>query len=44
MLLRWFRCLRMRWEIRDDVHRAIVTLGRAVIRWRRLETSLRTRS
>ncbi|MFD4646785.1 MULTISPECIES: hypothetical protein [unclassified Streptomyces] len=39
-LLHWFRRLRIRWEIRDDIHRAFVTLGRTVIRWRRLRTAL----
>jgi hypothetical protein len=36
-LLHWFRRLRIRWEIRDD---AFVTLGCAVICWRRLRTAL----
>ncbi|GAA2276271.1 IS5 family transposase [Streptomyces hawaiiensis] len=35
-LLHWFRRLRIRWEIRDDIHQAFITLGRAVICWRRL--------
>ncbi|MYT28954.1 hypothetical protein [Streptomyces sp. MspMP-M5] len=39
-LLHWFRRLRTRWEIRDDIHHAFVTLGRAVICWRRLRTVL----
>jgi transposase len=39
-LLHWFRRLPIRWEIRDDIHRAFVLLGCAVIRWRRL-TKLR---
>ncbi|WP_405650467.1 MULTISPECIES: hypothetical protein [unclassified Streptomyces] len=39
-LLHWFRRLRIRWEIRDDIHRAFVTLGRTVICWRRLRTAL----
>ena len=30
-LLHWFRRLRIRWEIRDDIHHAFVTLGCAVI-------------
>jgi len=38
-LLHWFRRLRIRWERRDDIHQAFVTLGRAIIRWRRLKTS-----
>ena len=29
-LLRWFRRLRIRWEIRDDIHQAFVTLGWAI--------------
>jgi hypothetical protein len=36
-LLHWFRRLRIRWEILDD---AFVTLGCAVICWRRLRTAL----
>jgi hypothetical protein len=39
-LLHWFRRLRIRWEIRDDIHKAFVTLGCAVICWRRLRPSL----
>jgi transposase len=35
-LLHWFRRLRIRWEIRDDIHEAFLTLGCAVICWRRL--------
>ncbi|GAA1965444.1 IS5 family transposase [Catenulispora subtropica] len=35
-LLHWFRRLRIRWEIRDDIHNAFVTLGCVVICWRRL--------
>jgi hypothetical protein len=31
-----FRRLRTRWEIRDDIHNAFVTLGCAIICWRRL--------
>ncbi|CAM5583153.1 Transposase OS=Kitasatospora aureofaciens OX=1894 GN=GCM10010502_63810 PE=4 SV=1 [Kitasatospora aureofaciens] len=38
-LLHWFRRLRIRWEIRDDIHHAFVTLGCAVICWRRLRTT-----
>ena len=29
-MLRWFRRLRIRWEIRDDIHQAFVTLGWAI--------------
>src|SRR5487761_265952 len=39
-LLHWFRRLRIRWEIRDDIHEAFVTLGCAIICWRRLRNSL----
>jgi hypothetical protein len=35
-LLHWFRRLRIRWEIRDDIHEAFMTLAAAIIRWRRL--------
>ena len=35
-LLHWFRRLRIRWEIRNDIHHAFVTLGCAIICWRRL--------
>lgn len=35
-LLWWFRRLRIRWEIRD-VHEAFLTLGCAIICWRRLK-------
>jgi len=31
-----FRRLRIRWEIRDDIHHAFVTLGCAIICWRSL--------
>ncbi len=40
-LLHWFRRLRTRWEIRDDIHHAFVTLGCAIICWRRLRNHLR---
>ncbi|MGW8881277.1 transposase [Streptomyces mirabilis] len=36
-LLRWFRRLRIRWEIRADIHQAFRTLGCAIICWRRLK-------
>ena len=39
-LLHWFRRLRIRWEIRDDIHQAFITLGCAVICWRRLRSPL----
>ena len=38
-LLHWFRRLRIRWEIRADIHQAFLTLGCAIICWRRLKTS-----
>lgn len=39
-LLHWFRRLRIRWEIRDDIHEAFLTLGCAIICWRRLRSKL----
>ncbi|GGW09247.1 hypothetical protein GCM10018980_22800 [Streptomyces capoamus] len=33
--LHWSRRLRIRWEIRDDIHEAFLTLGCALICWRR---------
>ncbi|MFJ1581691.1 transposase, partial [Streptomyces sp. NPDC088182] len=39
--LHWFRRLRVRWEIRDDIHEAFLTLGCALICWRRLSQSAR---
>ncbi|MEK8171488.1 IS5 family transposase [Streptomyces sp. M19] len=38
-LLHWFRRLRIRWERRDDIHQAFITLGCAIICWRRLKSS-----
>lgn len=35
-LLHWFRRLRIRWEIRDDIHEAFLTLACAIICYRRL--------
>ena len=35
-LLHWCRRLRIRWEIRDDIHEAFRSLAAAVICWRRL--------
>jgi transposase len=35
-LLHWFRRLRIRWEIRDDIHEAFLRLGCAIICFRRL--------
>lgn len=37
-LLHWFRRLRTRWEIRDDIHEAFMTLACAIICWRRLRS------
>jgi hypothetical protein len=36
-LLHWFRRLRIRWEIRDDIHEAFLSIGCAIICWRRLK-------
>lgn len=36
----WFRRLRTRWEIRDDIHQAFMTLAATTICWRRLKRSL----
>lgn len=38
-VLRWLRRLRIRWEIRADIHQAFLTLGCATICWRRLKNS-----
>ena len=38
-LLHWTRRLRIRWEIRDDIHEAFLTLGCAIICYRRLKGS-----
>jgi transposase len=35
-LLHWFRRLRIRWEIRDGIHEAFLSLACAIICWRRL--------
>ena len=35
-LLHWFRRLRIRWEMRDDIHEAFLSLGCGIICWRRL--------
>ncbi|WP_189601600.1 IS5 family transposase [Streptomyces lateritius] len=35
--LHWFRRLRIRWEIRDDIHETFL-VGCALIRWRRLNS------
>lgn len=34
-----FRRLRIRWEVRDDIHEAFLILGCALICWRRLNPS-----
>jgi hypothetical protein len=39
-LLHWFRRLRIRREIRDDIHEAFMTLAAAIICWRRLSGQL----
>ena len=33
----WFRRLRIRWEIRDDIHEAFLSLACGIICWRRLK-------
>jgi Transposase DDE domain len=38
-LLHWMRRPRIRWEIRDDIHEAFLTLGCAIICYRRLKGS-----
>ncbi|MFD6639562.1 IS5 family transposase [Micromonospora chalcea] len=38
-LLHWFRRLRIRWEIRDDIHEAFLTLACAIVCWPRLQRS-----
>jgi transposase len=35
-LLPWFRRVRIRWEIRDDIHEAFLSLACGIICWRRL--------
>ena len=35
-LLHWFGRLRIRWEIRDDIREAFLSLARGIICWRRL--------
>ena len=35
-LLHWFGRLRIRWEIRDDIHEAFMALGAVLICWWRL--------
>ena len=38
-LMHQFRRLRVRYDKRDDVHEAFLTIGEAFICWRRLHTS-----
>ena len=38
-LLHWFRLLRVRWEIRDDIHEAFLSLACGIICWRRLAST-----
>jgi hypothetical protein len=40
--LHWFRRLRIRWEIRDDIHEAFLALGCALICWRRMKSLRRS--
>ena len=40
----WFRRLRIRWEIRDDIHEAFLSLACAIICWRRLQHLSLTRN
>ena len=40
-LLHWFRRLRIRWEIRDDIHEAFLRLACAIICYRRLRNLTR---
>ncbi len=42
--LYWFRRLQVRWEIRDDIREAFLTLGCALICWRRLAAVQRRHS
>jgi hypothetical protein len=35
-LLHWFRRLRIRWEIRDDIHEAFMSIACSIICYRRL--------
>ena len=35
-LLHWFRRLRIRWEVRDDIHEAFLSLACGIICFRRL--------
>lgn len=33
----WFRRLRIRWDIRDDIHEAFLAIACGIICWRRLK-------
>lgn len=35
-LLHWFRRLRIRWEVRDDIHEAFLSIACSLICYRRL--------
>ena len=37
-LLHWFRRLRIRWDIRDDIHEAFTSIACSIICYRRLTT------
>ncbi len=39
-LLHWFRRLRIRWEIRDDIHEAFLSLASAIICYRRHQMTI----
>jgi hypothetical protein len=39
--LHWFCRLRIRWEIRDDIHEASLKLACSLICWRRLRAAFR---
>jgi transposase len=41
-LLHWFRRLRIRWEIRDDIHEAFLRFACATICWRNWPVALDT--
>ncbi|MFS1304993.1 IS5/IS1182 family transposase, partial [Streptosporangium longisporum] len=36
--LHHFRRLRIRWEVRNDIHEAFLSLGCALLCWRRLNS------
>lgn len=39
VLLHWFRRLRIRREIRDDIHEALLSIGCSIICWRKLKNN-----